>query len=66
MCLSKTKSLSYPLLPELALLLDPVWKFLAVADPLSIRTLSLFSAVKIFECLAMPRHCIEVDMRQLC
>ena len=33
MCLSKTRSLSYPLLPELALLLDPLWKFLALADP---------------------------------
>lgn len=31
--MSKTKNCSYPLRAELTLLLDPVWKFLAVADP---------------------------------
>ncbi len=32
MSLSEAKALSYPLLPELVSLLDPLWKFLAVAD----------------------------------
>ena len=31
--MSKTKNYSYPLRAELTRLLDPVWKFLAVADP---------------------------------
>ena len=31
--MSQTKNCSYPLRAELTLLLDPVWKFLAVADP---------------------------------